>query len=254
MKLLILSLLLAVPGAQGAVIKWDATQKTTNATVNATNASLTFHATNTSAQPSQFTGIKPSCGCTTTTAAKTPWSLPPGKSRALTFNTDLRGKRGTLHKSVLIYTTTGTSLLRMVIGITEPVGEALRKRNQTIARADRFAIFHGHCAKCHVLPTRSKLGRGLYRSACGICHDAEHRADLVTDLRTVKGEQNEIYWRHWITRGKSGTLMPPFAKANGGPLTEQQIESLITHLTGPWRKEPKRPEPTVPNRPQPSLQ
>ena len=58
MKLLILSLLLAVPGAQGAVIKWDAIQKTTNATVNANNATLTFHATNTSAQPIQFTGIK----------------------------------------------------------------------------------------------------------------------------------------------------------------------------------------------------
>ncbi len=223
--------------AANAGLRWDALQKTVTTKADATNAVVSFVVTNSSKASVRFYRIKPSCGCTSTTAPKTPWNLNSGKFQKLEFATDLRGKRGTLRKSVIVQTSSGTMLLRMNINISEPTGDALRKRNQQIAKADRFAIFHGQCASCHVKPTYNKQGRELYVAACGICHDAEHRADIVTDLRAVKFGQNEIYWRHWITRGKSGTLMPPFARENGGPISKAQVESLIAYMVGDWKKD-----------------
>jgi hypothetical protein len=39
------------------------------------------------------------------------------------------------------------------------------------------------------------------------------------------------YWRQWTREGLAGTLMPGFAKSEGGPLTDHQIESLVAYLT-----------------------
>ena len=49
---------------------------------------------------------------------------------------------------------------------------------------------------------------------------------MVPDLRASKKATSEDYWKVWITHGKPGTLMPGFAKAYGGPLSDEQIDSL----------------------------
>ncbi|HTA30419.1 MAG TPA: hypothetical protein VK731_08030, partial [Candidatus Cybelea sp.] len=38
------------------------------------------------------------------------------------------------------------------------------------------------------------------------------------------------YWKTVITLGKPHTMMPAFAAAQGGPLSEAQISSLATYL------------------------
>lgn len=111
-----------------------------------------------------------------------------------------------------------------------PTTNAERERNLLLAKADRQAVFKGECAKCHAEPALGKTGRELYVAMCGICHDDGHRASVVPDLRALKFMPDAQYWRTWITLGKSGTMMPGFAQAEGGPLTAAQIHSLVIYL------------------------
>ena len=75
------------------------------------------------------------------------------------------------------------------------------------------------------------MGHELNVSGCGICHDAEHRAAFVPDLRALKHPTNAEHWKQWITASKPGSLMPAFSKAHDGPLNDEQIVSLVNYLT-----------------------
>jgi mono/diheme cytochrome c family protein len=100
-----------------------------------------------------------------------------------------------------------------------------------IAVADRQAVFKGDCARCHADPGSGKQGRGLYLSVCGVCHEAEHRASMVPNLRALPHPTDADHWSNWIRHGKAGTLMPAFSPTEGGPLSEEQITSLVKYLT-----------------------
>jgi mono/diheme cytochrome c family protein len=146
---------------------------------------------------------------------------------------DLRGKTGVVTKGVTIYTDRGQKVVLVKATILpgdNTMGALDRERNQQLALADPQAIFKGDCARCHVEPVIGKMGKELYTTACGICHEAEHRASMVPDLHALKVTPNEDYWRMFITQGKPGTLMPGFAQAKGGPLSEMQINSLVAYL------------------------
>ena len=76
------------------------------------------------------------------------------------------------------------------------------------------------------------MGTELFAAACGICHDVPNRATMVSDLRATVPNvvKNADYWRAWITNGKPATLMPAFSNKAGGPLNDQQIDSLVQLL------------------------
>ena len=78
---------------------------------------------------------------------------------------------------------------------------------------------------------------------CAICHDAEHRAAMVTDLRVPREPRDLAYWQKWITEGKTGTMMPAFAAAQGGPLTQEQVDSLTVYLYANFPKNADPPPP-----------
>jgi mono/diheme cytochrome c family protein len=75
------------------------------------------------------------------------------------------------------------------------------------------------------------MGKDLYGSVCGICHEAEHQASFVPNLHKLPEPTNPAFWKNWIAHGKPGTLMPAFAQGEGGFLTDVQIESLVAYLT-----------------------
>jgi mono/diheme cytochrome c family protein len=53
---------------------------------------------------------------------------------------------------------------------------------------------------------------------------------MVPDLHKVNSEGGAEYWRNWIVKGKVGSLMPAWAQSEGGPLTPEQIESVVQYL------------------------
>ncbi len=221
--------------AQEQVLTWDSLSRDYTASPGETTAHYTFKLANTSKEVVTINWVRPSCGCTTSKMPPLPWKIAPGEGGEMNFDIDLRGKYGTLSKYVNVDTSHGQKMLtiKAIIPAGQPAapGVDARTRNMQLAMADRQAVFKNDCAGCHSTPTIGKKAEPLYQAGCAVCHDAPHRATMVPDLRAVKTPQTREYWLHWITNGKPGSLMPAFSHAQGGPLSQEQIESLADYLT-----------------------
>ena len=211
-------------------LAWEAMHKQVVARFGQTNVLVSFAVTNVSAAPVVIRDVALSCGCSVATMPAKPWTLKPGEHGQVTVTTDVRGKRGSLVKTAIVYASSGTRVLTYQVDIQEPATPEERARNQSLGKIDRQAVFRGECAKCHAEPTKGKTGKELFTTACGICHEAEHRASMVPDLRALQKPTSREYWQQWIAHGKADTLMPGFGQKQGGPLTEGQVRSLVEFL------------------------
>jgi cytochrome c553 len=232
------------PTTPPTALVWDAEFKEITAQSGQESANFTFHVTNGWTSEVVVNSVRPSCGCTMAKMPNVPWKLAPGDNGPLEVSIDLRGKRGVLSKSLMVDSTSGFKALMFKVTIPEntspgsgTMSDPDRLRNMQLAMANRQIVFQGECAKCHAEPAQAKVGQDLYNGACALCHDSPHRATMVPDLKALKHPTNADYWKTWIAHGRVGTLMPAFAKAEGGPLTDEQIDSLVNYLvqtiTGP---------------------
>jgi mono/diheme cytochrome c family protein len=212
----------------------------------ATNTAVVTVTNSITPAPVTVLNVHPSCGCTTAEVPQGSWLLPPGTNSVIRVNVNLAGKSGSLFKTVGITTDRGRMDLVLRINIQpepppRPMTETERAQGVALAKVDRQAVFRGDCASCHAKNLPGKYGQQLFAAACGICHDANPRATMVPDLHNLKDPTSEEFWRAWITSGKAGTLMPAFASAQGGPLTDFQVASLANWLNAAIP--PKAPTP-----------
>ena len=221
-----------------AVLAWDSINKGVTVTNGTPEAHFTFYLTNISADTVVITSVGTSCGCTAARLPEQPWHLAAGTNGEINVTMNLAGKAGTVPKTVTVNTEkNGSKTLFVRTTITPTPVSALggmtavdRQNNQKLALADRQAVFRGDCAKCHVEPTKGKMGVELFAAACGICHEGAERASMVPNLHALPKEKNSEYWRTWITYGRPGSLMPAFSKEQGGILDDAQIASLVAYL------------------------
>lgn len=236
-----------------AALKFDAESKDYSAKPGESTAPFVFHVTNTSPTEISINNLRTSCGCTVAQLPSQPYKLEPGSNVAINVSVDLRGKMGMITKSISVDSSVGfkSLLVRVnipqpapsaVAGITPGAGMADRAKNIQTALADRQAVFKGQCAECHVDKAKGKMGKELFVAACGICHDTEHRAAMVPDLKVPRSSRDLAFWQKWIMEGKPGTLMPAFAAAQGGPLTQEQIDSLTIYA---YQNFPKQAPPVT---------
>ena len=228
----------SIPGAYRplpeGLLAWD--NETQEATVKSGTArsAMAFSVTNVSQEPVTITAVRTSCGCTVPKLPPMPWQLEPGTNGQIDVTMNLAGKRGKVVKTVTVTTDQGFKTLYVRTIIEDPapglMGQSDRMRNLQVASANRQAVFQGECASCHATPALNKMGAELYDTACGICHEAEHRASMVPDLKNLNKETDAQYWRTWITTSMDGKLMPAFALEHGGILNAIQIDSLVKHL------------------------
>ena len=52
---------------------------------------------------------------------------------------------------------------------------------------------------------------------------------MVPDLKVARAVRDAAFWEKWIGEGKEGSLMPGFARKHGGPLSPEQIASLVEY-------------------------
>jgi mono/diheme cytochrome c family protein len=222
------------------VLAWDSGVKEYAAKMGEVEGRFSFSVTNVSAEEVVIHSVSTSCGCTVAQLPQVPWVLAPGSNGQINATMNLAGKVGNITKVLTVNTDKGQRnlLVRAMIPVPEmkrvtgPVPlRGVRENNQELAKIDRQAVFRDDCAKCHAEPAKDKLGHELYTGVCGVCHDAEHRAAAVPDLRALKHETNVDYWKEWIKNGKEGTMMPAFAAAKGGPLSDDQVQSLVDYLS-----------------------
>jgi mono/diheme cytochrome c family protein len=213
-----------------------------------TEAGFTFRLTNVSAENVVVLNVMTSCSCATAKHPPTPWQIGPGESGELQIVMDVHGKTGTVEKGAAVETQKGVRPLTMSVTIppapAASAGGTMREKNLQLAAIDRQAVFKGDCARCHAAPAAGLMGQPLYVAACGVCHEAEHRASMVPDLRRLDHPTNREFWRQMIAQGKPGTLMPAFAHEHGGPLTGPQIDSLAQYLAATLS--PRHPAKTAP--------
>lgn len=199
-----------------------------------TNLSLKFSYTNQSATPVKILGVEASCHCTTPRIPGLPWTIGPHQSGEMEVVVEIPGKWGLLEKTLRLWTAETTNTLTVRVEIPEPDE---RQKNRMAAFADRQAVFKGDCAGCHSKPAVGLTGGELFKAACAICHESPHRASMVPDLAT-KPHGGAAYWSQWIRIGKPGSFMPGFEKSYTGPLTEQQIVSLVEYLQARFPQTP----------------
>jgi cytochrome c5 len=232
-------------------LKFDATAKSVELKQGETKGHFKFALTNVAKEAVTINSLHTSCGCTAGKLPSTPWILQPGDSGAVEFTMDMTGKFGKVTKTATLASSAGPFILSLSSTAPPPDPTVMRAgdrtRNLQVAAADRQAVFRNDCATCHVHPATGKTGKVLFDAACGICHDAEHRASMVPTLRDPKRATDANYWAKWIAEGRDGSLMPAFALNRGGILTDEQIQSLVAYLEGDFKKEPvKGPASVVP--------
>lgn len=208
---------------------WDSLLKEMTVMPGAATADFVFQVTNVSSLPVTIESIHPSCGCTVAKAPPMPWTLPAHSDGKVDVSVNLAGKSGTIIKQLSIISAQAPQILN--VKITIPDGGADRTRNQQMATADPQAIFKNDCARCHVEPARGKTGAELYTAACGVCHEAAHRATMVPDLHNLNHPTDYTFWKEMIRNGKPNTLMPGFSLGKGGPLSDAQVDSLAELLS-----------------------
>lgn len=217
-----------------SAVAFDAILKSVAAVEGQDFAHFAFNFTNKTGEQLTILDVHPSCGCTTADLPSRPWLIPAGTGGVIKLNVNLAGKRGTVFKTATVITDKGQRQLTLRIDLTPPPPVQLTDEQKmagiTAAKADRMAIFKGDCASCHMKNIAGTYGQVLYQNACAICHDAPNRATMVPNLAALKVATSVEFWRAWITFGKPGSLMPSWAKSQGGPLDDIQIASLAQYL------------------------
>lgn len=222
------------PDASSTGLVWDSVDKKI-ALVGMTNRTrLTFWVTNKSDKEITIFSTETSCECTVVdSSTKFPWQIAPSEGGPIHVNVNTRGIYGMMEKTIAVKTSQGIQTLAFHLQIPlspAPFNRSVREQDVEAARADRQAIFQGHCAACHSLPTQGITGAVLFEKACGICHLSEHRADFVPNLAGINVPTDEKYWNNIVAHGKPGTMMPAFANTDGGVLNKDQIQSLVEFL------------------------
>jgi mono/diheme cytochrome c family protein len=220
------------PVPAGDPFRWDAERKIVDVKSNEVSANFEFYVTNVSSAEVLINEVRSSCDCTTAQLPESPFRLAPGASGKIEITMDVRGRAGTILRTLNVLTSVGPRTLSIQANApfiaSNPAAERLL--NQHLARADRQLVFRGDCAKCHLEPAQGKQGEALFTSACGVCHLSKQRASVVPDLAALKVPTSPDYWRLWIAFGKHGTMMPAWAQEQGGPLSTAQIDSLVEYL------------------------
>jgi mono/diheme cytochrome c family protein len=228
-------------------LTFDSETKVYDAKAGDTLGTFTFQVTNISDVPVHILAINASCSCTHAEMPETPWILMPHTHGEFHAMMQLAGKApGENTKGLTILSTNGVKQLLVKSMIPAPDnGMFDRLKNQQLATGNRQAVFQNDCARCHVEKSRGLMGAALYKEACGICHDSEHRASMVPDLGSLNHPTDAAFWRTMISDGKDKSLMPAFSAGHGGPLSNDQIESLVEYMTKDFPREHK-PTPQLP--------
>ncbi len=222
--------IVAAGAKEPPALEWDAVEKSYTSGRGETEAVIPFTVMNRSAQPVEMRSAATSCHCTSVEFPREPWVLAPGASDTLHVRVDLRSRRGGLNKTIYLETSAGEEILLVHVQIPPPPA-VQREMNREFAQADRQAVLRGDCATCHVAPAAGKHGAELFAAMCLVCHGASPRAEMVPDLMKPTVHRDAAYWTKWIREGGPKTLMPAFARENGGPLDRDQVESLVAFLT-----------------------
>ncbi len=166
-----------------------------------------------------ITNVHSSCGCTAAVLDKE--AIAPDGFANLEVTLDPKGKIGKIEKTVWITSNLGTDSLSVIADVKGVHENAMM-------RVD--GIFAGDCRKCHVDKGVGKFGMELFTASCSMCHTNGGKAHAPHLGEMVHKNLADTTLYRIIAEGKAKTNMPGYAPAHGGPLTDEQIHSLVALL------------------------
>lgn len=173
--------------------------------------------------------LRTTCGCTAAVASTGPYA--PGASGSIEASYDSRGKIGFATKEIQVVTNDprGPQILRLE-------GTVLAEEHPAKSPAD--ILFTGNCASCHSLPAQGKKGKALYDAVCYLCHDfpTEHGKPRIAPSKEAMSTISKKRLKRLISEGIPNTSMPGFAHSVKGPLTKEQIDSLVEYILSLQKK------------------
>jgi mono/diheme cytochrome c family protein len=180
-------------------------------------------------EPLRILGTRPSCGCTAT--AVDDREIPSGGHGALEVTFDPSEQHGTVRKTLGVSSNDPTDphvllTIRAKVEVIAPPEPEAGAHPPTGGQS----LLMGDCATCHAQPAAGKTGEPLWSAICAMCHGsegqgAEHGPSLRTPDHLVSRDDEELAVA--IAYGTSNPRMPGFAELMGGPLSEEQVRSLV---------------------------
>jgi mono/diheme cytochrome c family protein len=91
----------------------------------------------------------------------------------------------------------------------------------------QMSVFSAQCQSCHTAAAAGKTGQELYDAVCAVCHGSLGGNDRRKSLNAASWAQDLKELRKVIASGPDLHLTHGFSAADGGPLSERQIDSLV---------------------------
>lgn len=198
-----------------------------------------FAFTNTGKGDLEITHVEPSCGCTVVSDLKGLYRR--GDADTLKAQLDTEDKFGIIRKEILVKTNDKANPeIQLVIeaNVIEHPDKVIMAEMR--AKAGKSAsIFEGECRTCHVDRGVDKFGKELYAASCQMCHgpagieDGKQHPGTIFSTQWLTAMPAEIL-KERIAEGtpdpKKKGMMPGFQTEFGGPLTKDQVSSLVAYM------------------------
>lgn len=221
---------------KGAIIEFDSTVVRMGSVIQGEKPIITYRFKNTGNETLKFESIRPSCGCTVADLDKR--IFEPGEEGELKIELDTFGKIGEMRKEIDITTNDAVNPELKLVLWADIIEHPDPEQMMSMRKMSSGNIFEGDCRSCHVNRGMGKLGAALYEADCQMCHgpvggDNKHHpgTQFTNEYLTAVGEN---YLEQIIAEGTPDEakkhMMPGFHTSEGGPLSDDQIASLVNYL------------------------
>lgn len=183
----------------------------------------------------RISGVDTSCGCTVADVSKK--VIAPGDFTRLEVELDTSIKLGKVRKKIVVHSNDPKrpELALFVVGDVLP--KPMEGHDQIMLQPkNKLVLFEGKCATCHVDAGKGKSGKALFLADCAMCHGVHATGNPAAAGPSLLGGdyEDEAYRSHIrsvIADGSPNSpQMPPFSKKHGGPLNDDEIDSLVGFL------------------------
>jgi cytochrome c553 len=146
--------------------------------------------------------------------------LKPGEKGKIKVAVDIRGKFGKIVKTVQVVTN-DPQRRQTTLSLKMVVKDLIHMKKHKAAE-----IFGSACRGCHVDRGKSRKGFDLFLNDCTMCHNTGSSAATLARMRAKPVEDVEKAIREGIDK----TSMPGWDIRHGGPLSEEEIRSLVDYI------------------------
>lgn len=188
-----------------------------------------FTVTNAGNAPLNVTEAKSECGCTATNFKGA--LLKPGASVKLDIIVDTTMKQGPVTKDMVVYSDDPERpISRLFIAMD------VKNAHGTMSLKDRTKVFTAErCKRCHVDEGVGQFGKELFEADCAMCHRKQESGILSGPLIESVDYSDPLlsaHAREVIAHGsKTNPSMPGYLESAGGPLSKEQVDSLVKYLS-----------------------